>query len=94
MTDLPEDFIEEFALVFFTSFKFSQLKDAPTYLLEIESKGKAVNTKNELKKWIQLSDEDKQIWTDKARVWLEDYRTKFPDSFNYVKDNWLKIDWN
>lgn len=40
------------------------------------------------KEWENLSDNDRQIWLDKASTWLNELSMKMPDAYDFYINHW------
>jgi hypothetical protein len=90
---MDNKFLEHMTLLFYTSYEFAQLESAPNYLKYIETSGAPVNTTEKLQVWDNLDYNEKEIWREKTKIWLNDYKDKFPGFLEYVENNWLAVDW-
>jgi len=41
------------------------------------------------REWESLSDNQRQIWFDKAKVWLDDLSIKMPDAYEFYISHWV-----
>jgi len=90
---LDQQFLEDVATTLYVGYNYSYTVDATTYYTTSVPNGSANDWRHELQKWKNLAEEEKQVWRDKASVWLEAYQQRYPHHYDKIIAGWKKIDW-